>query len=60
MPVPPTHANHCIYHFTHIDNLPRLLKTGFLCNNHPDLRHRLVPAALGFRNRDWETTAFRY
>jgi len=36
MPIPPAHANRHIYHFTHIDNLPSLLKYGFLCNNHTD------------------------
>jgi hypothetical protein len=36
MPIPPNHANRFIYHFTHIDNLPRILRSGFLCNNHPD------------------------
>ena len=35
MPIPAAHANRLIYHFTHIDNLPGLLLTGFLANNHP-------------------------
>lgn len=36
MPIPPAHAHRYIYHFTHIDNLPDLLQSGFLCNNHPN------------------------
>ena len=36
MPIPPAHANRLVYHFTHIDNLPGLLQTGFLSNNHPN------------------------
>ena len=36
MPIPAAHAHRYIYHFTHIDNLPNLLRTGFLCNNHVD------------------------
>src|SRR5579859_8081474 len=36
MSIPAKHAHRCIYHFTHVENLPRLVKTGFLCNNHPD------------------------
>jgi hypothetical protein len=36
MPIPTAYMNRFIYHFTHIDNLPALLKTGFLANNHPD------------------------
>ncbi len=35
MPILPSHAHRYIYHFTHIDNLASLLKTGFLSNNHP-------------------------
>lgn len=34
MPIPAVHASRSIYHFTHIDNLPGLLKTGFLAKNH--------------------------
>jgi ssDNA thymidine ADP-ribosyltransferase, DarT/HD domain len=36
MPIPPKHAKRFIYHFTHIDNLPDILQSGFLCNTHPD------------------------
>jgi ssDNA thymidine ADP-ribosyltransferase DarT-like protein/HD domain-containing protein len=36
MPIPVSHAHRYIYHFTHIDNLPNILQTGFLCNNHSD------------------------
>lgn len=36
MPIPTVHASRFVYHFTHIDNLPDLLRTGFLCNNHPN------------------------
>lgn len=36
MPIPSKHTNRFIYHFTHIDNLPDILKSGFLCNTHPD------------------------
>jgi len=36
MSIPAQYGYRCIYHFTHIENLPGLLKTGFLCNNHPD------------------------
>lgn len=35
MTIPPAHSNRCVYHFTHLDNLPRILSIGFLCNNHP-------------------------
>jgi hypothetical protein len=38
MSIPSEHAHRYIYHFTQIDNLPGLLKTGFLCNNHADFR----------------------
>lgn len=36
MPIPQEHAHRGLYHFTHLDNLPRLLQTGFLANNHPN------------------------
>lgn len=36
MSVPAQHAHRHIYHFTHMDNLPGLLKTGLLCNNHAE------------------------
>ena len=53
MTIPSAHKNRFIYHFTHIDNLPELLKTGFLCNNHdyfPVGRARSV-AAQGIQER---------
>jgi len=34
MSVADRHKHRCVYHFSHIDNLPSLLKTGFLANNH--------------------------
>lgn len=34
MNIPITYKGRSIYHFTHIDNLPGLLQTGFLSNNH--------------------------
>lgn len=45
MPIPAAHANRSIYHFTHIDNLPELLKTGFLAKTHcdfPDVGNRSI------------------
>lgn len=36
MAIPDKYANRSIYHFTHIDNLPGLLKTGLLANGHPN------------------------
>lgn len=36
MRVPAQFAHRYIYHFTHLDNLPLLLKTGFLAKNHTD------------------------
>lgn len=33
MPIPPKHNSRHIYHFTHLDNLPGLLKNGFLSVN---------------------------
>lgn len=36
MPIPVAHQYRYVYHFTHITNLPNLLRTGFLCNNHPE------------------------
>lgn len=35
MPIPQPFANRYLYHFTHLDNLSSLLRTGFLANNHP-------------------------
>ena len=45
MAIPSDHANRLIYHFTLIDNLPSLLETGILANNHPEFRgskHRSI------------------
>lgn len=40
------------YHFTHIDNLPGLVKTGFLANNHPKFpKHHRSVAATGIQER---------
>lgn len=53
MPIPAAHVYRSIYHFTHIDNLPGLLQTGFLANNHPSFPvsgHRSV-AERGIQNR---------
>ena len=36
MPIPAKYSSRFIYHFTHIDNLPSLLETGFVANGHPD------------------------
>lgn len=33
MPIPPKHNTRLVYHFTHLDNLPGLLKHGFLSVN---------------------------
>ena len=35
LPIPQAHASRYAYHFSHLDNLPGLLKTGLLANNHP-------------------------
>jgi hypothetical protein len=46
--IPLNHAWRHVYHFTHIDNLPGLLKHGFLANNHPKFpkrNHRSIAAA---------------
>jgi ssDNA thymidine ADP-ribosyltransferase, DarT/HD domain len=53
MTIPSNHKYRCIYHFTHIDNLPSLLKTGFLANNHPNFPKSdyLSVAAQGIQNR---------
>lgn len=53
MPIPAAHTHRSIYHFTHIDNLPGLLQTGFLANNHqnfPQNGHRTI-AARGIQQR---------
>ena len=36
MPIPAKYSSRFIYHFTHIDNLPSLLETGFVANGHSD------------------------
>lgn len=53
MPIPSPHQNRYIYHFTHIVNLPGLLKTGFLANNHPNFpkANHLSVAAQGIQSR---------
>jgi len=53
MAIPSKHAQRHIYHFAHIDNLPSLLRTGFLANNHPDFpkhEHRSI-AEPGIQHR---------
>lgn len=60
MTIPAVHVNRSIYHFTHIDNLPGLLQTGFLAHNHPDFpvsSHRSVAAqGIQCRRADMEVT----
>jgi len=60
MPIPPVHMNRCIYHFTHIDNLPGLLRTGFLANNHPDFpessHHSVAERGIQGRRADMDVT----
>jgi hypothetical protein len=53
MSIPSAHKYRFIYHFTHIDNLPGLLKTGFLANNHPNFpkTNHLSVAAQGIQKR---------
>jgi hypothetical protein len=52
MPIPAGHAHRYVYHFSHIDNLPGLLRHGFLANNHPRFpgKHRSIAAA-GIQDR---------
>lgn len=48
MAVPDYLANRYVYHFSHIDNLPNILRHGFLANNHssfPVNGHRSIAAA---------------
>jgi hypothetical protein len=47
MPIPIALAQRYAYHFTHIDNLPGLLRTGLLSHNHPNFpgKHRTIAAA---------------
>lgn len=44
--------NRCVYHFSHIDNLPGLLQYGFLAHNHAQFpkKHRSI-AAEGIQSR---------
>jgi hypothetical protein len=52
MPIPAEHTHRYVYHFSHIDNLPGLLRHGFLSNNHPRFpgKHRSIAAA-GIQDR---------
>jgi len=52
MPIPAEHAHRYVYHFSHIDNLPGLLRHGFLANNHAQFprKHRSI-AAEGIQDR---------
>ncbi|MEN4905101.1 DarT ssDNA thymidine ADP-ribosyltransferase family protein [Luteimonas sp. TWI1437] len=52
MRIPAAHAHRYVYHFSHIDNLPGLLKHGFLSNNHPQFpkKHRSI-ASSGIQKR---------
>jgi ssDNA thymidine ADP-ribosyltransferase, DarT len=47
MPIPAGHTHRYVYHFSHIDNLPGLLRHGFLSNNHPKFpkKYRSIAAA---------------
>lgn len=48
MTIPAEHVHRRLFHFTHVDNLPGLLRSGFLANNHPQFPrtdHRSVAAA---------------
>jgi hypothetical protein len=36
MSIPVQYSRRYLYHFTHLDNLPLLLRTGFLAKNHPN------------------------
>ena len=45
MAIPPPYEGKYLYHFTHIDNLPSLLRTGFLANTHPDFPKEHVSIA---------------
>jgi hypothetical protein len=42
MAIPKEHQGRFVYHFTHIDNLPRILKDGFISNSHPNLKSPFV------------------
>ncbi|CAN5675485.1 hypothetical protein BH10ACI4_BH10ACI4_11430 [soil metagenome] len=41
MAIPKEHQGRFVYHFTHIDNLPRILKDGFVSNSHPKFKKSL-------------------
>jgi hypothetical protein len=45
MPIPAKYSNRFIYHFTHIENLPRLLETGLLANGHQDFPQNVQSVA---------------
>jgi ssDNA thymidine ADP-ribosyltransferase, DarT len=47
MPIPAGHTHRYVYHFSHIDNLPGLIRQGFLSNNNPKhlQKHRSIAAA---------------
>lgn len=47
MSIPAQHTHRHVYHFSHIDNLPGLLKNGFLATNHPSfpVSHRSIAAS---------------
>lgn len=42
MPIPAKYSGRCVYHFSHIDNLPSILKRGFVAKNHPAFPKRKV------------------
>lgn len=46
MPIPVEHSHRYVYHFSHIDNLPGLLRHGFLAKNHAKFprKHRSIAA----------------
>ncbi|MDY0953154.1 DarT ssDNA thymidine ADP-ribosyltransferase family protein [Stenotrophomonas rhizophila] len=47
MKIPDCHVGRHVYHFSHIDNLPGILKYGFLATNNPNFPsgHRSIAAA---------------
>jgi len=52
MTIPVQYVGRLVYHFSHIDNLPGLLRDNFLATNHPlfPIRHRSI-AASGIQER---------